>query len=181
MDCHFLLQGIVLTQELNPGLLHWQADSLPTELPGKPDFFIPNTYRNPQLVYIYRMQRSSWVILIQFYNNTEISKADISLTWYRQGNWLREAKWLTWGHTANHGMTGVGQEHKPLTLNSVLPPMPHSAFQKIGTTDTLATLSASSIGGEVIIGIMVIFIPAFPASLEPRGGCLAKFWPMRWK
>ena len=26
---HFLLQGIFLTQGLNPGLLHWQVDSLP--------------------------------------------------------------------------------------------------------------------------------------------------------
>ena len=29
MGCHFLLQGIFLTQGLNLGLLHWQADSLP--------------------------------------------------------------------------------------------------------------------------------------------------------
>ena len=29
MGCHFLLQGIFLTQGLNPRLLHWQADSLP--------------------------------------------------------------------------------------------------------------------------------------------------------
>ena len=31
VECHFLLQGIFPTQELNPGLLHllrWQADSL---------------------------------------------------------------------------------------------------------------------------------------------------------
>lgn len=42
--------------------------------------FIPNTYQNPQLVYISRMQRNSWVISIHFYNNTEISKAEISLT-----------------------------------------------------------------------------------------------------
>ena len=34
MDCHFLLQEIFLTQGLNPHLLHWQADSLPTELPS---------------------------------------------------------------------------------------------------------------------------------------------------
>jgi len=34
--CHFLLQGIFWTQELNPcllGLLHWQADSSMTEPP----------------------------------------------------------------------------------------------------------------------------------------------------
>ena len=36
---HFLLEGIFPTQGENPcllHLLHWQADSLPTELPGKP-------------------------------------------------------------------------------------------------------------------------------------------------
>ena len=36
MDCHFLLQGIFLTQELNPSLLHWQADSLPLSHLGSP-------------------------------------------------------------------------------------------------------------------------------------------------
>ena len=29
VGCHFLLQGIFLTQGLNPRLLNWQADSLP--------------------------------------------------------------------------------------------------------------------------------------------------------
>ena len=29
VGCHFLLQGIFLTQQLNPCLLHWQEDSLP--------------------------------------------------------------------------------------------------------------------------------------------------------
>ena len=32
---HSLLQGIFPTQGLNPGPLHWQADSLPSEPPGK--------------------------------------------------------------------------------------------------------------------------------------------------
>ena len=31
-----LLQGIFLTQGLNPGLPHYRADSLPAEPPGKP-------------------------------------------------------------------------------------------------------------------------------------------------
>ena len=37
--CHFFLQGIFLTQGLNPSLLcllHWQADSLPRVPLGKP-------------------------------------------------------------------------------------------------------------------------------------------------
>ena len=36
VGCHALLQGIFLTQESNSHLLHWQADSLPAEPPGKP-------------------------------------------------------------------------------------------------------------------------------------------------
>ena len=34
VGCHFLLQGVFLAQGLNPGLLHWQADSLPLVPPG---------------------------------------------------------------------------------------------------------------------------------------------------
>ena len=33
VDCRFLLQGIFSIQELNPRLLHWQADSLPSKPP----------------------------------------------------------------------------------------------------------------------------------------------------
>ena len=33
VGCHFLLQGIFLTQGSNPCLLHWQADSLPRRHP----------------------------------------------------------------------------------------------------------------------------------------------------
>ena len=36
MGCHFLLQGIFLTQRLNLRLLHWQADSLPLSHLGSP-------------------------------------------------------------------------------------------------------------------------------------------------
>ena len=36
VGCHSLLQGIFLTWGLNPGVLHWQVDSLPSELSGKP-------------------------------------------------------------------------------------------------------------------------------------------------
>ena len=37
VGCHFLLQGIFLTQELNLGLPPVQADVLPSEPPGKPN------------------------------------------------------------------------------------------------------------------------------------------------
>ena len=36
VGCHFLLQGIFSTQGSNTHLLHWQADSLLLEPPGKP-------------------------------------------------------------------------------------------------------------------------------------------------
>ena len=38
--CQFLLQGIFLTQGLNPGFLHYKEDSLPPEQPWKPVYFI---------------------------------------------------------------------------------------------------------------------------------------------
>ena len=41
VSCHFFLQGIFLTQELNPGLPHCRQ-TLPTEPPGKP-WWILNT------------------------------------------------------------------------------------------------------------------------------------------
>ena len=36
VGCHFLLQGIFLTQASNPNLLHWQVDFLPCEPLQKP-------------------------------------------------------------------------------------------------------------------------------------------------
>ena len=36
VGCHFLLQGIFPTQELNLSLLHWQVDSLPLSHQGSP-------------------------------------------------------------------------------------------------------------------------------------------------
>ena len=36
VSCHFLLQGVFPTQGSKLHLLHWKADSLPLEPPGKP-------------------------------------------------------------------------------------------------------------------------------------------------
>ena len=41
MDCHFLLQGIFLTQGSNPHLLHWQAGSLSLSHQGSPPEGLP--------------------------------------------------------------------------------------------------------------------------------------------
>ena len=40
--CHSLLQGIFLTQGLNPGLLRYRQISLPSEPPGKPKMELPD-------------------------------------------------------------------------------------------------------------------------------------------
>ena len=40
LGCHFLSQGIFLTQELNLHLLHWQTDSLPLSHQGRPILLI---------------------------------------------------------------------------------------------------------------------------------------------
>ena len=46
VGCHFILQGIFLTQGLNPCLLHWQADSLATRHLGNHKLVVgTNLYR----------------------------------------------------------------------------------------------------------------------------------------
>ena len=40
VGCHVFLQGISPDQELNPCLLHWQADSLPLSCQGSPSLHL---------------------------------------------------------------------------------------------------------------------------------------------
>ena len=50
VGCHFLLQGIFLTQGPKPRLLHWKVDSLPLTPPGKPHkvkFLIKSSLPSP--------------------------------------------------------------------------------------------------------------------------------------
>ena len=42
MGYHFLLQGIFLTEELNPCILHWPVDSLPLSPQGSPTEVLPS-------------------------------------------------------------------------------------------------------------------------------------------
>ena len=51
VGCHFLLQGVFLTQEWDLRLLHWQVDSLSAEPPGKPQM---------QVVSVRLIMGSSW-------------------------------------------------------------------------------------------------------------------------
>ena len=53
VGCHYLLQEILLTQELNLCLLLWQVDSLPLSCQGKPTM-CSNEVQGEKGVVIYR-------------------------------------------------------------------------------------------------------------------------------
>ena len=64
VGCHFLHQGIFLTQRSNPYHLsfpHWQVDSLPLALPGKPNNFLLWASLVAQLVKNPPAMRETWV------------------------------------------------------------------------------------------------------------------------
>ena len=58
VGCHFLLQGIFPTQGLNPGLPHWQAESLLLRHLGSPRIYLGNCklFIGPELLPF----RQSW-------------------------------------------------------------------------------------------------------------------------
>ena len=76
MDRLSLLQGIFLTQESNQGLLHCrrlQLDSLPTELPGKPSYYIVIINN-----VVHKLMWSAWNLAF---------KPLTYLSWLAQGAW----------------------------------------------------------------------------------------------
>ena len=67
--CHFLLQGVFLTQESNPclfGFLHWQADSLPLVPPGKAQ--LENVIFSKSLLKQWNMNILVFIIFFQRYS-----------------------------------------------------------------------------------------------------------------
>ena len=56
VHCHFLLQGIVLTQGSNPCLLHWQAGLLPSSHLGRPS----KCFSSVQLLSRVRLFATPW-------------------------------------------------------------------------------------------------------------------------
>ena len=48
VGCHFLIQGIFLTQGLNLSLLRWQADYLPLSHRGSPFFLVEVDFSQSQ-------------------------------------------------------------------------------------------------------------------------------------
>ena len=71
VGCHFLLQGIFLTQGLNPCLLHWQEDSLPLShqcvvITARSDSVIPWTIAHlqaPLSVGILQARIMEWIAM----------------------------------------------------------------------------------------------------------------------
>ena len=70
VGCHFLLQGIFLTQGLNPHLLqeilHWQAGSLPLSHLGRQEYRSGLLFLSPGdhvLSELFAMTHLSWVAL----------------------------------------------------------------------------------------------------------------------
>ena len=70
VGCHFLLQGIFPTQELNPHLLcflHWLVDSLPLSHLGSPSNIYTNFFVCSKLVEVMEFQLSyfkSWKMML---------------------------------------------------------------------------------------------------------------------
>ena len=73
VGCHFLLQGIFLTQESNPSLLHCRQILLPTELWGKP---YSNYWVQPKVLgFIWWVSSPLWVPF-RFFCNTRGGRPD---------------------------------------------------------------------------------------------------------
>ena len=90
---HFLLQGIFPTQELNPNLLHWQADFLPLSHQGSPWFCTPLWFKVWSLHQIPQYSSPGNVLNSHLRPHPRISLTRCSGGWYDIKVW--EA--LLWG------------------------------------------------------------------------------------
>ena len=60
VGCHALLQGVFPTQEWNPCLMHWQADSFPLSHQGRPE----RAWGLIGTLVVWTLAQSCWVIRI---------------------------------------------------------------------------------------------------------------------
>ena len=142
--CHFLLQGIFLTQGSNPRLLHWQADSLPLSHLGNPllkyqifeiIFKVPHFMLFKALVHHFK-------ILRQTLGGWGTKGLFIILIWWR--HWARTDRGLTppcplghqWTKTANTG------PHLPVHCQPLRSTLPNAALLH---SQTFAAPSPSSL------------------------------------
>ena len=66
VGCHFLLQGIILIQALNPQSPAMAGGSYMTELPGKPHLMCLLIFKILPMYLLFPQQRNKTGILIQF-------------------------------------------------------------------------------------------------------------------
>ena len=74
VDCHFLLQGIFLTQGLNPNPLHllrWQVDSLRLSHLGRPIFHTRPNQKEPKCPPTGEWINKFWCIYAKEYYSSE--------------------------------------------------------------------------------------------------------------
>ena len=87
--CHFLLQGIFPVRGSNPHLLHWQADSLPSEPPGKPQ---NGTQRKPKVTSLSVLSRLDLQLLSKLHTK---NNAEFLLSLLQLGLIVRENQGMT--------------------------------------------------------------------------------------
>ena len=92
VHCHFLLQGIFLTQGSNPHLLHilhWQEPSLPTAPPGKPEYLwwlwiyydVPRTETDRQPTWFLALTLNLVSTDVVWVSRIDTAPTLISITW----------------------------------------------------------------------------------------------------
>ena len=103
MGCHFLLQGIFLTQGLNPSLLHWRLDFLPLSHPGSQnrlvDFLNQQTHVCFQFVLVFCSHISVEFMLSSAEDRPSPSRLLLTLRFSRAINYQSKAsldKWAKW-------------------------------------------------------------------------------------
>ena len=88
MDCHFLLQGIFPTQELNPGLLHWRQTLYHLSHQGSPDYTVEARNRFEGLDLIDKVPDELWNEVRDIVQETGIKTIPMEKK-------CKKAKWLS--------------------------------------------------------------------------------------
>ena len=91
VSCHPVLQGIFPTQGSNPGLLHLQADSLPSEPPGKPNIRVKRKKEQSfgSIIWLARVNTQAWLVwdglaflcCLCLKSKSAVSRSQLFLVW----------------------------------------------------------------------------------------------------
>ena len=144
MGCHFLLQGILPTQEQNPSLsclLHWQAGSLPLSHPGSLSFVkwnIINWWHN----FAYNDILWSFFHVIKYTFKTKWNNVCIECWQNVETGWQihRDTKAKHWRIDASDLLVPAKTLESPLDCKEIKPvnPKENQLWTFIGRTDAEA-------------------------------------------